>query len=369
MGRRDHESRPLRILGSPAYANRSRNPYNALLSDALVEAGAQVRDFRGGDLLRGWGDVWHLHWPDHLLHRRTALGALWEFCKLVAKLLIAKLRGIRVVWTVHNATPHRVDHPRLQAALQRLLPRALDGWIALSEPARQAALVALPQLAGKPSWVILHGHYRSCYSRPPAREEARRHLDIDRDTRVILFFGLIRAYKNVGGLVHTFRACKGTDLRLVIAGNPEDQLDLDLRRRAEDDQRIRLDLGFIPDEQVPFYFGAADLTVIPFAKILNSGSAVLSLSLDTPVLVPDLGSMRELADLIGAPWVTLFDGKLEADELLAALDAAKHVSGPAPLEPLAWEAVGRQTLEVYQQLVRRSADIIQAGPDDARSAP
>ena len=354
MGRTAGRDRSIRILASPAYRNRAANPYNALLAESIERAGGEVEEFSVRALLTGQWDIWHLHWPEHRFHQTGVLRAAEALLKRCLTILIARATRTRIVWTVHNAQPHDLPFPRMYRALRRVLVLALGGWISLSDEARDEALRVIPSLARRPSWVIPHGDYRSCYPPSPPRGEARHELGIELETRVLLFFGLIRGYKNVPHLVRTFLTSDDPDLRLIIAGRPVGPIGEELRALAASDGRIRLDLEFIPDECLPMYFGAADLTVLPFQRILNSGSALLSLSLDTPVLVPALGSMQQLADWVGAPWVHLFEGQLDAGDLSDALAAAAAAEGRAPLEAFAWDDIGERTLAAYSHLLDRA---------------
>ena len=354
MGRTAGRDRPIRILASPAYRNREANPYNALLAESIQRAGGEVQEFSVRALLTGHWDIWHLHWPEHSFHQTGVLRAAKALLRRCLTILIARATRTRIVWTVHNAQPHKLPFPRMYRALRRVLVLALGGWISLSDEARDEAVRAIPQLARRPSWVIPHGDYRSCYPPPPPREQARRELGIEPEVRVLLFFGLIRGYKNVPQLVRTFLASDDPDLRLIIAGKPVGSTGEELQALAGSDGRIRLDMEFIPAERLPSYFGSADLTVLPFQRILNSGSALLSLSLDTPVLVPALGSMRQLADWVGTPWVHLFEGQLDAGDLSDALAAATAAQGRAPLEAFAWDDIGERTLAAYSHLLDRA---------------
>jgi len=351
-GRGDPGGGTVRVLAIPAYRNREGNPYNALLSEAIERAGGRVAEFSTRALLSGRADVWHLHWPDHALHRPGAGAAALGLARFAAKVAIAKATATRIVWTVHNARPHEVRFPALTRALRALLLRSIDAWIALSAEARDEALAAMPRLARTRCAVIPHGHYRPCYPDPPDAPAARRLLDLPPDGRVVLFFGEIRPYKNVAHLLRTFRSCPDPDLRLVVAGRAAPGLAAELRALASPDPRVRLDVEFIPEDRVPAYFAAADLVALPFSRTLNSGSAILALSMDTPVLVPAVGSMPALRREVGPDWVHLFEGTLSPPVLATALAAAGSVRGRAPIEHLNWDGIGRDTLDLYRAVVR-----------------
>ena len=109
---------------------------------------------------------------------------------------------------------------------------------------------------------------------------------------MFLAFGMVRPYKQVPALVETFRAVAGPDDRLVVAGNPNrDWLERAVRERAGDDPRVRLDLRFVPDDEVGDYFAAADAVVLPYRDVLTSGSAVLAMSFGRAVVAPRIGCL------------------------------------------------------------------------------
>jgi hypothetical protein len=146
---------------------------------------------------------------------------------------------------------------------------------------------------------------------------------------------------------------------LLVAGRPFDAIvESEIRAAADgaaasraDD--VRLDLRWIPPDEVQPFFAAADLVVLPYRQILNSGAVVLAMTLGRPVLVPDLGSMRELQETFGAAWVRLFAGDLTAGELTAASAWARSTQRP-PIDPasLDWRPRALQIKRVYEELVQ-----------------
>jgi glycosyltransferase involved in cell wall biosynthesis len=99
--------------------------------------------------------------------------------------------------------------------------------------------------------------------------------------------------------------------------------------------------------------GAADLIVLPYDHILQSGTALLALSFDRPVLVPDRGAMSELQAEVGAEWVRTYEGDLTADTLAHAMDWAETAirSERAPLDDREWPRLARQTEQLYRRVL------------------
>ena len=87
---------------------------------------------------------------------------------------------------------------------------------------------------------------------------------------------------------------------MLVSGRPINrEMEAEIRNASSGDPRIRLLLRFVEDEEVQLHFKAADLVVLPFVENWNSGSAVLALSFNCPVLLPAIASIVELQGLIG----------------------------------------------------------------------
>lgn len=347
---------PLRIVSYPAYERAERNPYNALLCSELAALGHVVEEFWRRRLRKEPWDVLHIHWPEFLIDRSSRLN-LWKSIRIQLALIDrVRERGTRLVWTVHDLGPHERLFPREEAAFWSDFIDRVDGVIGLSHATLAAAIERWPRLNSVPSFVVAHGHYREVYPQSFGRSEARRKLDMDDDATVIAWLGQIRPYKNVPALIEAFRALDDPKIVLSICGRPLDESMADLvRTAAEGDPRIRLRLRFLQNFEITRQLIAADMLALPYGSILNSGSALLGLSLDRPILVPALGAMPELQESIGTEWVRTYDGAFTADVLHAAIDWARSTPRPAvaPLDALDWSTIAQQTVCAYNDVCGR----------------
>jgi glycosyltransferase involved in cell wall biosynthesis len=100
-------------------------------------------------------------------------------------------------------------------------------------------------------------------------------------------------------------------------------------------------------------FAACDLVVLPYREILNSGTAMLALSYDRPVLLPDQGATGDLAAAVGPAWVRTYPGVMDPATLVDALAWARTQTRPsvAPLDPFEWSAIATATLGAYRRVV------------------
>ena len=343
----------MKVLAWPAFENKTGNPYTRLLYESVEREGVAVHEFELSNALRGGYDLWHLHWPDDFLSYPSPVTAAVYVGALLLLVTIARQRGTRIVWTIHDLGPHDSSHPWLERLFWWWFLPMVDGYITLSEHAREAALERFPTLRTVPGAVVPHGHYRSAYPEPEPQSPARAELDLPGEAPVAVYVGRVRPYKNVGQLIRAFRDLSDEHARLLVAGNPSSTaIEEDVRAEARGDDRIGLDLRFVPEEEIPSIVGAADLVVLPYEDILHSGSALLALSFDRPVLVPDRGAMSELQEQVGTEWVFTYEAPLTADTLAAALAEARteERAARAPLGDLEWDVLGRQTVALYDRV-------------------
>jgi glycosyltransferase involved in cell wall biosynthesis len=375
--------RRLTVEAEPAFRTARANPYNALLARALVERGVRVRDLSWLRLLFTRIDVVHLHWPDLTFLSGTRSWRIVARLSLFTVILgISRARGTRLFWTVHNVEAHEERAtPRLRAAHRRMLVRNVDGVLALSHASLVSARIAYPELHAVPAFVTPHGHYRGEYDFSGSRDDARRGLGLGAETSVVLTIGQIRPYKNIPRLIEVFGQIDDPSARLVVAGRPSSAaLAAELQRRAASDARVVLDLEFQTEQRIATWLRAADLVVLPYRAVLNSGSAILALSADRPVLAPALGSLVELADAVGSDWLRTYDGDLDEAVLTDAVRWARTAPplGGVDLSSFDWETVAQRTVDAYRVVVghvriparNRSAPHRSGiAPDLASSAP
>lgn len=149
--------------------------------------------------------------------------------------------------------------------------------------------------------IINHGinNYQS-FSKV-SRTIARKRLNITDDKKVLLFFGNIRAYKGLDFLLEICLNLHNNhkNLHLIVAGK-NDIKDRNLNKKIE---RLILKLqstnavsyfpGFVSDINTQLYFNAADVLILPYKFIYQSGLPFLSFAAGIPVISSDAGGIKE----------------------------------------------------------------------------
>lgn len=350
------------VLFVPDYSRG--NPYQRELAEALRRCGVRVSlssgigplPLLGAVLSRGKPDLLHLHWTEPFTASRLAQWiSLVKSTRFVLDLLSLKVRGIRIVWTIHNLAHHEQLNPRIELLTLRVCARLYDQMIVHCRFAKDAVVrtYSLPRELEHKITVIPQGSYIRTYENSVSRGEARNRFGFDEEDVVFLFLGVIRPYKGVFHLVSAFGQLDHPRAQLLIVGRPANEA---LRKKLEDHlrrhQRIRARLAFIPDDEIQIYMNGADVVVLPYRDVLTSSSVLLAASFGKAVIAPRVGCLPEDLDSRGA---FLYDANQE-DALMNAMRQALNADlagmGRDNFERAGefdWDDIARKTYDVYQR--------------------
>ncbi|WYL96318.1 MAG: glycosyltransferase family 4 protein [Gloeotrichia echinulata IR180] len=346
----------MKVIAYPAFKTKYKNPYNWLLYTNMLKQDVTVEEFSPKKILLEKYDIFHVHWVVETIVRHPHPLIVWMRAIIMLILIDwAKIRGTRIIWTIHDENPHFILHVRIADWFQKEFIKRIDGYISLSGAGKDIAENCLAPLKDKPCCILPAGHYRDFYPNQITRNQARIELNLPDNYRILLFFGYIDIYKNVPHLIKIFRQLAPPDWLLVVAGKIErPHLENEILSASENDDKIKLVLKYVPDDQVQLYFKAAELVVLPFKEILNSGSALLALSFDCPILAPHLGSMPELHSEVGEDWMKLYTGELTQENLQEGLNWSIQQPRPQspPLDKLDWYSLSQKNAEFYRLIKR-----------------
>lgn len=213
-----------------------------------------------------------------------------------------KLRGKKISLTAHNVNQAKRDSK--DSLLNRLTLRIqyrLSDHIFVHTRRMKTELCQDFGVAEKAVTVIRHPINDAFPDTDLTPVEARKLLGLRNDERTILFLGRLRPYKGIEHLLAAFQQILAGQLnyRLVVAGAPNkgDEGYLDELRRVADRElsqgQVLLRAEFIPDNEMEVYLKAADVLVLPYKDIFQSGVLFLAYSFGLPVVATDVGSFRE----------------------------------------------------------------------------
>lgn len=343
----------MRILAKPKYGT-SNLINDRLYSEIEKNSDVEVISWSPIRMLLCRYDLLHVHWPENVLNDRIWVRSLFKVFALMCSILWIKLWGRKLVWTAHNAVSHDGYYPKLESLFWRLFIPRLDGIIALS-PESLNQVVSLRKLRGSTATLIVpHGSYCGVYPDTLTRDEARQRLGLKNEGKVLLNLGIIRRYKKVERLIELGR--EDPSVQVLIAGNVgEGDYEQELRQLADGLDNIHLHFKFIADDELQLYLRASDLFVLPYDKITNSGSAILALSYDLPVLAPDLPCFDSLQKTFGDSWVSTYSGAFSSATLqtyCSVRTTAKH-SEKVNWGEWKWLAIASKVCNFYKLIITK----------------
>jgi beta-1,4-mannosyltransferase len=356
----------MNVLASPAFCNEKVNPYNALLYRELQRLDVNIAEYRHAVALKQPADIVHFHWPDGDINRKGLAKTLQRMVLLATMVCWLKLKGTKLVWTVHNITPHDAFRPKLSRLFIQWFTRRCDGFIFMSE-ANKSVFYQHYRPSPKSHYAIIpHGHYRTCYPAAIDQLAAKKQLGLNPDKKVLLSIGMIKPYKNIDGLMKAFNQADLTDYQLVIAGTTNfAPKELHETLESLKNTNTHLFLRFIPDSELNIFMSAADQVILPYREILNSGALLLALSYNRPVIAPHMGAVADLQQKLGLRWIYGYAGELSPECLERALDALNESASSeiCPLDDYNWDSLAAATLSLYRQTATPGLNSITSIPE------
>ncbi|MCX6320435.1 MAG: glycosyltransferase [Bacteroidia bacterium] len=201
-------------------------------------------------------------------------------------------RHTKVICIFDNVVPHE---KRLgDKFLTKYFTGSIDGAIVMSQTVLDDLKTFRKNIPVKLSPHPLFDNYGTLVP----REAALSALNLDADNSYLLFFGFIRAYKGLDLLIEAFfdKRLRNRKLKLIIAGefyeNDTPYRDLIKKYNLEND--IIFFDHFIKDNEVSLFFSVADLVVQPYKTATQSGVTQIAFHFEKPMLVTDVGGLREI---------------------------------------------------------------------------
>ena len=285
-------------------------------------------------------------------------------------MLYYKLLRKKIVLTLHNVNAGKRDSndTRLNRFTLRMQYRLANHLFIHTEKMRRELI----EQFGVPETrvtLVPFGINNAVPNTRLAPRDAKLRLGICEGERAILFFGNIAPYKGLEYLIaafqHVLAQCDA--YRLIIVGMPKncEGYWTTIRQAIGDvvpSGRVLLRAEFIPDEETELYFKAADVLVLPYTHIYQSGVLFLGYSFGLPVIASDVGALRQ--DIVENKTGYVFKAEDPADlarnieryfasELYANLNSHRQEIRDYATERHSWDMVSEVTRDVYARLLGR----------------
>lgn len=198
----------------------------------------------------------------------------------------------QVVGITHNVVPH--EKRPLDQQLTNYFVQSCDGFVAMS----RSVLNDLGQFTSNTNKMFIPHPVYDNFGEKVDKDIARGYLHIDENEKLILFFGLIRQYKGLDWLIEAMNdpQLRQLNVKLLIAGEyyePTEPYEQLIAKYSLQD-RVLLHTRFIPNDEVKYYFSAADMVVQPYRRATQSGISQMAYHFERPMLVTNVGGLPEI---------------------------------------------------------------------------
>jgi D-inositol-3-phosphate glycosyltransferase len=212
--------------------------------------------------------------------------ALGTICRRLKK------KNIKVIAVTDNVIPH--EKRAGDTSFTKYFIKSCNGFVTMSK----AVLSDLEKFTNSVhKKFLLHPLYTS-FGEIVEKKEARKKLNLNPDEKTVLFFGLIRHYKGLDLLLEAMgdARVKEMNIKLLVAGEfYEDKKPYsDIIEKNNLQNSVILCDAFIPNEEVKYYFSAADLLTLPYRNATQSGVTQVAFHFEKPVVVTNVGGLSEI---------------------------------------------------------------------------
>lgn len=335
----------------------TRNPYQALLFAATSQAGSRCQALSGGVvqllkfvLRRTDCTVLHLHWIGEPLAGPRLAAALARLLVFQLALVLWRLRGRCIVWTVHNLRDHGGRRPWLDRLNATLVAR-LASLLIVHGPSVRGLVATTFQVPLRKIRVIPHGHYGSIVQAVP--------IDPSHAGKRLLFFGQMRGYKGLPRLLQAFSQIQGRHCLRLAGSLTDPALARTLQDMAARDARVSVLAGHQSDAALAQLLAWCDAVVLPYDDVLTSGSLLMAMTAGRATVAPRTGVVADYAD--GGVHF-LYDPQAPAglqqalQQVVDAQDlAARGAWAGQQARHFDWATIGRQTAAVYCEATGQTA--------------
>lgn len=249
-------------------------------------------------------DILHFQWPEELFSNWEEPN-IQELDKLKEVLGWWKKRA-KLIITRHNTHPH-YRNTQIYKDLYQIIYENVDGVIHMGDFSEKEYTSSFPKLSKNQKKTIIPHHLFNCFPDDSDLIQARRKLKIPLNRFVVLVFGALRDKEEIQFVFDIFQSLKIKDKYLLISCFPlkkfrgSKYIDPIIKLFYATKIRKKINFGFVPYEDVHFFFNASDILLIPRKNILNSGNIPLGFEFKKVVVGPTSGNAGEILRSTGNP--------------------------------------------------------------------
>lgn len=235
-------------------------------------------------------DFIHFDWINkYYLKKNKITTSIFISWFLFQIFFISKIMKIKVVWTMHNISPHDSNQIDLNKLVQQKFINQCK-WVRVFSQSTIEKLKNIYSIDDmKKIIAVPEGSYVNYYQNNISKKDAQKQLKI-KNGKIFLYIGTIKPYKGILSLIKSLSELNDKNIKLIIAGKVINKLYLDkINQSIKNKKTIILINKFIDPDDLQIYFNASDAVVLPFNNIENSGSAILAMGFKKTIIAPKIG--------------------------------------------------------------------------------
>ena len=262
---------------------------------------------------------------------------------------IARRTTCKTIAILDNVIPHEKRPGDM--ALVKYFVNAFDGFISMSEAVQSDLFSVKPNAKNRFHLHPLYDHFPP----PIDKNTAKEKLGIPANKKVLLYFGFIRDYKGLDLLIKSMKHLSD-EYVLLIAGEPYgsyDKYEALIKSEGVAD-KVKEYVRYIDDNEVPLFYSAADVCMLTYKSATQSGIVSISYHYDLPVIVTDVGGLKETVAPYGSGTVVKTP---EVNEIVEGVndffkqDYQSFLNGISLVkQKSSWESLATTILDLYKEL-------------------
>ncbi len=337
------------------------NPFVSSLVDGIKEDSNNIEfvfpyDFLYSDACENV-DIIHIMWP----HVFGAEDRHLDYEKFDARLKYLKGKGVKVVSTCHNYVPHYSANEQLIKAYEIVYENS-DLIIHLGRNSAREFENKYPQT---PQILIPHHIYDKIYLESPPKKECIRKLGLNSYCRYIICLGAFRSDEERNLLLNLGEKLRFSNVFIIAPSFTTTKFEgTNIWERLNNKiSKVKLKYHshiisadcYVCDADIPYYYGASEVSLIQRLHILNSGNVPMGLFFGNVVVGPNVGNVGELLKdtgnvVFGPDGTDVYKAVMQA-LALANTDRGK-INREYALEHLSTDKVVKRHIEVYTSLLK-----------------
>ncbi|RXG25992.1 glycosyltransferase [Leeuwenhoekiella marinoflava] len=279
--------------------------------------------------------VVHLNWFE-------SVKSSFAFLKKFVKLICLILGGKKIVWTMHNKTPHIKKVFLLQKILLRILKEKADVIIIHSTATKELLYKESPRFAEKTVY-IPHPNYIGVYG------SATQQKDFSNEPLQLLFLGAVKPYKNIELLIEAVQTFSKEEVELTIAGKCYTMEYEEFLNQKISKNNIRTNFQFLEDGALKEALEDHELVILPYdlRSSLNSGTVILAFSYARSVICPEIGTVRDVKNKKQILGYSYGDEHEHKEQLILAIKRAINLKQKSPQVFEEWGVAMQQEMKDF----------------------